>query len=106
MQKIDRASLADVVGQIVENLRDGQGYNKINPCVVWNSDNGEFSIQSELNPMHNNEIILGNLNVSPGFENWFDGAKFSAHDNGKSVSAQLTNKWIIQNWIEPACSNE
>ncbi len=59
---IDRESLADCYKDIIEH-----DIRPVNPVLVYNYDTGRFDIQSNLNPMNENEhIISGQLDTSDG----------------------------------------
>ena len=67
MKKIDRDSLADVLAEICEHESNAESFGPTNPVLVYNSEDGMFSIQSDLMPMHDDEhIISGQLDTNQG----------------------------------------
>ena len=61
---IDHDTLIDTLTDIV----NGE-ISPVNPVLVFNAASGEFSIQSDLNPMNADEhIISGQLNTSDGLD--------------------------------------
>lgn len=58
--KIDKDSLKEVFTTIIED-----DFTPINACMVYNSTTGEFTIQSALTPMNDNEHIIERVDINP-----------------------------------------
>lgn len=92
--KIDRDSLTDCFEMIT-----GGEIRPHNPRLVYNSTSGEFSIQSDLNPMDDDEhIISGQLDTSDGLSGFLGD---TSPDECAELVKSMADEYIITYIIGP-----